>query len=633
MSPTLKFKMYIYLYTFILSANIFVASCNASVMVEQYILNEAASPAHQSNHNELQSMPQSFCVNSTTKVFNVSLITCTQSGPLLRLGYCATYDAVSKLLSIADCPYSQSSGYEMTTDGYIRLPRNLSQLNEYMCAPLNRKGIVCSECADGFGPSVTSFGYKCANCTNVWYGVPLFLFLEFVPITVFFIIILAFRISVTSPPMPCFIAYAQCIVVGVYLSVFSDNDFKFIVYNNQDHLRLDMKIIHTLYGVFNLDFLRLVLPTFCISSHFRSIHLAFLGYISVFYPLVLIFLTWLCVELHGRNVRPLVWLWRPFHRCFVRLRRGWDTKSNIIDVFITFFLLSYSKCMYVTMLLMSSEAVRSYDDSGIAESFTTKRRAIVDLGITAGSRDHLTFVIPAAIIFLLYNILLPVLLTLYPFKSFRMCLSKCRLNFIALNILIEKVQSCYRNGLDGGRDMRSFSGLYFFLRMLVFLVGELSYRFLKVNDSIWLINEIWFPVGTVFLATGLTVALIQPYQRAYMNYLDALLLCNLALFHYVLTSHIPVLVIIRILFLIPISMLVLFTISRIIFKSSNLQGILRKCCKNYNFRKCVKLKSGHSQILDNRTLQEDEKLPFAHSASSTETSYGIKVNSSLLDTA
>ena len=26
-----------------------------------------------------------------------------------------------------------------------------------MCGPLNRKGLVCSECANGFGPSVTSF--------------------------------------------------------------------------------------------------------------------------------------------------------------------------------------------------------------------------------------------------------------------------------------------------------------------------------------------------------------------------------------------------------------------------------------------------------------------------------------------
>ena len=31
---------------------------------------------------------------------------------------------------------------------------------------------------------------------------------------------------------------------------------------------------------------------------------------------------------------------------------------------------------------------------------------------------------------------------------------------IKLNIFVEKFYTCYRDGLSGGRDMRSFSGLY-----------------------------------------------------------------------------------------------------------------------------------------------------------------------------
>ena len=119
------------------------------------------------------------------------------------------------------CPYYQHNGYNVTTPGYTQLPRNLSQLNDYMCGPLNRKGLVCNKCADGFGPSVTSFGYKCANCTDAWYGVPLFLIIEFVPITVFYLVILVFQISVTSAPMPCFIMFAQWVVASFYLSIFN----------------------------------------------------------------------------------------------------------------------------------------------------------------------------------------------------------------------------------------------------------------------------------------------------------------------------------------------------------------------------------------------------------------------------
>ena len=103
--------------------------------------------------------------------------------------------------------------YHGSTD-VIHLPMNLSQLNDYICGPMNRKGLVCSECADGFGPSVTSFEYKCANCSDMKYAVSLFLFLEFVPLTIFYAICLAFQISVTSAPMPCFIMYryAQIII-------------------------------------------------------------------------------------------------------------------------------------------------------------------------------------------------------------------------------------------------------------------------------------------------------------------------------------------------------------------------------------------------------------------------------------
>ena len=149
----------------------------------------------------------------------------------------------------------------------IYLTRNL---------PLNRKGFVCSECADGFGPLVTSFGYKCANCTDAWYGVPLF------PITVFYLIILVFQISVMSAPMPCFIIYAQSIFVTFSLSIYGDNELRRqIVFDKNGNLRFDMKIIYTIYGVFNLDFFRLVTPPFCISSHLKTIHIALFGYIYI----------------------------------------------------------------------------------------------------------------------------------------------------------------------------------------------------------------------------------------------------------------------------------------------------------------------------------------------------------------
>ena len=307
---------------------------------------------------------QWFCFNSATNTYvciDDGSITCSKKGPLLRFGHCATYSEDTRFLSIAACPImiTQLAGYNVTIPGYIQLPSNITKLSDYMCGPLNRKGIICSECDDGFGPSITCV---CARCTDAWYGVPLFLFLQFVPITVFYLIILVFQISLTSAPMTCFVMYAQFIVMS--LDIVGQHRPPFMSTDRVD-LKFDniMKILFTLYGMLNLDFFHHVVPPFCVSNQIKFIHIAFLGYISAFYPIFLIILTWVCVELHGRNFRLLVWLWRPFHRCFVKLRRGWNKKSDIIDVFATFFLLSYSKCLYQSVPLLYALKVSTYNVS------------------------------------------------------------------------------------------------------------------------------------------------------------------------------------------------------------------------------------------------------------------------------
>ena len=126
----------------------------------QYI-NEADSP--------------SFCTESAC---DYGQLYCNKSVLLLQTGNCATYNEKTKILSIFKCPYFQFGYFRYVYHGsmyVIQLPMNLShQLNDYMCDPMNRKGLVCSECADGFGPSLSSFEYRCANCSDMKYAVPFF---------------------------------------------------------------------------------------------------------------------------------------------------------------------------------------------------------------------------------------------------------------------------------------------------------------------------------------------------------------------------------------------------------------------------------------------------------------------------
>ena len=72
----------------------------------------------------------------------------------------------------------------------------------------------------------------------------------------------------------------------------------------------------------------------------------------------------------------------------------------------------------------------------------------------------------AGVMLFLYNLPI-IILTLYPFELFKRMLSTCRLDGCALINFIEKFHSCYRDGLEGGKDMWIFSGLYFPLRILI----------------------------------------------------------------------------------------------------------------------------------------------------------------------
>ena len=506
---------------------------------------------------------QWFCYDtSTTRVpycINNSHITCSDGGPLLQFGYCATYSEDTGLVAVAKCPYLQVYGhvYNVTSirhDYFIQLPKTLTELNDSMCGPMNRKGVICSECIDGFGPSITSIGYKCANCTNIWYGVPLYIVLLFAPITVFYLFILIFQVKVTSPPVPCFIMYAQVVVMEVYLVNFGKLSTQ-VVFNNRGHLRLDAAIILALYGLFNLDFFYSVLPPFCISSRIKPIHIAFLGYTSVLYPIVLIFLTWLCVELHGYNFRPIVWLWRPFHRCCVKLRRSWDNKNDVIDVFATFFLLSYHKCLYQSVLLLSRQSFWNYNSTvGHAVQVSLYTRIMADLSVTTKSSEHIPYAVLAAIVAVLFYILPSLLLMLYPINVFRRLLSKCHLDFIAVNIFVDKIYGDYKNGLNGGRDMRSLSGLYFILRVVLILSSCVIYH--GVYDS--------YVIGCAILfGSALMIALLKPYNKSYMNYLDTLLLANYALIWYICTAQLAFsMVLVKFLFSLPMAIFVLGIIVR-----------------------------------------------------------------------
>ena len=466
--------------------------------------------------------------------FPLWMIQCNGVNVSIHSGQMLTYDLQKNQVSATQTNYRHLDGYNVTMAGSILLPSDISELNQYICGPLNRKDHLCSECKSGYGPSMvfTPCTNACYACKDNWYNVILYLLLELVPITVFYLFILVFQIKLTSAPMTCFIFYSQLTVMafeekcddGATQTLFSQ-----VKFTKKGDLRTETKIILTLYGIFNLDFFHKIVTPFCIGSQLKPIHFLFLGYALAFYPFLLIILTWLCVKLHGHNYRLIVFLWKPFHRCFVGLRKSWNTKSNLVDVFSSFFLLSYNKIMYQIVLAINNTEIQTYSltDGHVSQEFVLG----ADSSIMANSVKY-TIIITVTIILLFAFVIIPTLLLLfYPTLIFQRLLSRLTSNRvrIILNIFVEKFQSSYKNGLNDTKCRRSFSGFYLLLSAIIYVVQTINRSTFKF--------ETWFVRGFTFTVTALLVALSRPYKKIHITIADSAILSYLAILCFLLSSN------------------------------------------------------------------------------------------------
>ena len=465
-------------------------------------------------------------------------------GVLIEFGYCVTFDGES--FQSNTCHYFQPKGHTITEEGYVVLPDNVSELNDYMCRTMNRQGPLCSECIDGFGPALSSAGFICSNCTNAWYGVPLYLLVELLPITVLYLVILIFQINLTSSPWTAFILFSHIILYEVQYD--RRPPLGRLLYRLRG---AKLTILEAVYGIMNLEIFRFIVPPFCVSSKLQSIHVSILEYLPALYPLFLILLTWVCIELHGRNFRLLVWAWKPFHRCFVRLRRGLSNKSDLIDVFASFFLLSSGKIMFQSLFIIGCQQKIVFSNGSLSSVST----AFYDPSVPCKEPSNIGLSVCVIVLLFALNLLPVLLLCLYPIKAFRACLSKCKLEGLAITTFVNKFHGCYRDGLDGGKDMRSLSGLYFFLRALSVAI---RFVFNILSPNIWLSYALFYLLAT------LLIAWLKPYKEVYMNLLDTAVLAIITLISLVLSSQYfaAQAIEIYILIFIPTGLLMLYIIAK-----------------------------------------------------------------------
>ena len=310
------------------------------------------------------------------------------------------------------------------------------------------------------------------------------------------------RISVTSGLLNAFILIAQILTLPLLMRA--------LVQMHDHRSQTPLVILASVFGIWNLDFFRLVYPSFCLHPKMTMLQVLAMDYVIAVYPLALIVVTYTLVELHD-YFRICNWLWKPFHWLFGRIRRQWNVRDSLIEAFATFLLLSYVKFLNVSFDILNPMRVHNVTGQRVG-IYVFYEGTLNFLG-----PRHLPYAILAFVVLLIFNIFPIVLLTVYPCRCFQRILARCNLRSHALHIFMDAFQGCYKNGTNGTRDCRWFSTVYLWVRLLFLIVGSITY------------TDICLTIGaTISLSVALMISVLQPYKSRAYNIVDTALIHVLA---------------------------------------------------------------------------------------------------------
>ena len=422
---------------------------------------------------------------------------------LIQSGYWMGYVDHNKTeIGVGSCFYCAFDKKFSKSKNYIILPENNKDLNDFFCKKLNRKGILCGSCRDGYAPAINSQEYKCIKCSSDHskYYWMLYILTEYVPITVILFIVIIFNISITSGPANAFVFFAQIISCTTFIE-----GTKNIIAPYEDILE---DVYLSVYGVWNLIFLNTITNDkwlYCLSPSLTSLHIQALHYLSAAYPLLLIVIVSIMLRLYNRNTTCIVCIFRPLHRASAKLLRRLNLNNSITDAFATFIVLSYVKFVVISSFILYPVPLHG-----------TNRTYLVAYkygDVHYASWQYAPYVITAGSVIVLC-VLGPLLLILYSIKPYYSILEHYHLNFLLpsekLNHFLTSFHHCYKDGSQAEHDRRYFAAVYFLLRLG--LISTFAFC------PSWTIQYVW---QHIFCTIGLFLfGAFQPYKKYWYNVLD-----------------------------------------------------------------------------------------------------------------
>lgn len=404
-------------------------------------------------------------------------------------------------------------------------------MNEVVCGALYRQGLLCRQCIEDHGLALYARNWQCVKCS---FSLPtaimwiLYLLLEVLPLVLFFLLVVIMDIQAATPPFSAFVLYCQTVSQllrsSAYVRTLVDH------YSN-DYLRL---LTLSLTDVWNLDFFRHIVPVFCVSSDISNLDSIFLELAGAVFPLLLVVLVYVVIELHARNVIVIVKLWRPFHRCFVSCRRSCSPQASIVNAFVTFIVIGMNKMVTASLYSVYTVTIHLSYPNNTYQNYT---RLFVDP--LKNSRDVPYLIILVSVILVCF-VLVPIVLNIaYPMR----CLRKysCLRGFYhnqTLCYFMDAWQGHFKNHTNSETccDFRYCGVLFFIHRIFIMLVVSFNVTRLEQFHT----PLIYFILAIYLTCMALFHAIARPYTSMRMNVLESLLYGLLAMVLLLTFSLIPV---------------------------------------------------------------------------------------------
>ena len=417
-----------------------------------------------------------------------------------------------KLFS-APCP----PGFCLTRQ--TTLPNNNSKqlLEEMVCGGSKRKGLLCGDCLEGNGIAVNFNGIRpvCTHCQEGLSNVGLLVWIvsEWIPMLIFMFVVMLFNVDLVSGSFNSFLLFAQLLA---FSNIRGDGELGPV------HIAF-VKIYRFLYGIWNLDFLGVLLPPYCLipQAHLTLLQTLLLHYSIGLFPLT-VAITLTVLERSAEK-------WICCHRvdqCLRRMRR-WKAKysdgMSYDRALPAFVILGFTRFLVSSSYVLVNQTITGEDG---------EEKMVVwwQGSVPYGSIEHIAYFIPAIVILLVFVLLPSFLLLTLPigpqlFGRLIIAVPSLRklqrIQTFCSNVYTDRwvyhfvnvFQGCYKE------RFRSFSSFYLFHRIIQLLAVVFIPR---IEDALRI--QLIFTVALLLL-----VSIIRPYNSGKLNTLDTAILGNMVL--------------------------------------------------------------------------------------------------------